>query len=888
MADRRDGEKKEENELLEYIYNYLTYSRKLKIDRWTKMLSNADFKDIITKFFSTPSEMILVLQLTPAGVLVPHLKIVESRGKLSYFVKRKAQLVTEINYKDVLIPGDMAPNAIEELAVLVDDAYVPILSNPKNHGGWPDVVRKDVKKQIYNLRSLIWQVKGKIIGQTLLPMPMGIEEIVQNKLNSVADASKRLRLKNNVEEIVIKWATQINEILHEEFSTFSANELARTSELDYWDLRLKNLESLYLQLKDPGVIHMDMFLEETKSPYSEFFKNLIKNVAATLLETRDINLYLKPLESYFQEIDHTEFKLIGAKLKALMHCACLMWANSKYYSMERMIVLLREISDLLISQAIKYINPSTLFEVDTEENRAKIAEVLPFLDNYQDTFRSFKDKIENYFKPPVEPVPWIFHEKLIFERIHMFEKRLKEIESLFDVVQDYLKLERIEMAGLKAKSLLSMVNDIYEEFMKLYHNFGDLPYVVLLPEETQFTQDLEAFFTVVDQFDRRLASIFDQAFTECHNLESLFKLIWIMGSIANRPIIMAQLWHNYEHLIERIDQQFSDIKIMFDDCFKSDQNASSLMVTLYLPPVAAALCLLLKFRKRCRFPVECAHLVDHPLIVAKMTNDLKAKFEELLSLIDEKEREIFAAWAVKMPEICETHLSKTLLNVGEDKLLELNFDPELTTLLREIRYMTIMKKTDLPEQAIEFYNRSQFFFKSTYNLNLIVKWYNRIRSQSIPVEFEIIKEEVDGIDELIDHGQENYNWNSEEVPEYIDKLLTITRKLHSRVFRAQDNLKNIMDALYSWAMMPVLYRKDARDENLLATADKDDRFQERFNEIEETATELERILQENYKLFFDLLPDHFYETDELEYYDEESEGKTDEASPEGDEAESAK
>lgn len=44
MADKKDEERKEEDERYEYILNYLTYSRKVKVDRWTKMLSNADFK----------------------------------------------------------------------------------------------------------------------------------------------------------------------------------------------------------------------------------------------------------------------------------------------------------------------------------------------------------------------------------------------------------------------------------------------------------------------------------------------------------------------------------------------------------------------------------------------------------------------------------------------------------------------------------------------------------------------------------------------------------------------------------------------------------------------------------------------------------------------------
>ncbi|XP_076647351.1 dynein beta chain, ciliary-like [Halictus rubicundus] len=92
----------------------------------------------------------------------------------------------------------------------------------------------------------------------------------------------------------------------------------------------------------------------------------------------------------------------------------------------------------------------------------------------------------------------------------------------------------------------------------------------------------------------------------------------------------------------------------------------------------------------------------------------------------------------------------------------------------------------------------------------------------------------------------------------------MVKKLHARVFRAQDNLKYVMDRLYLWAMAPVLYRKDARDEHLLSIADKDDRFEERFAEIEETAQELNRILDENYKLFFNLLPDSFYEEEESE------------------------
>lgn len=92
------------------------------------------------------------------------------------------------------------------------------------------------------------------------------------------------------------------------------------------------------------------------------------------------------------------------------------------------------------------------------------------------------------------------------------------------------------------------------------------------------------------------------------------------------------------------------------------------------------------------------------------------------SLVDAMEHEIFADWAGKVAETSDVHLSKSLLTIRESKLLDLNFDPELVALLREIRYMIIMKRTDLPDEATRLYQRTQYFFESTYNLSLIAGW----------------------------------------------------------------------------------------------------------------------------------------------------------------------
>ncbi|XP_077280935.1 dynein beta chain, ciliary-like isoform X2 [Temnothorax americanus] len=479
-------------------------------------------------------------------------------------------------------------------------------------------------------------------------------------------------------------------------------------------------------------------------------------------------------------------------------------------------------------------------------------------------FETFRSKLDNYFKHSTELIPWNFDDELVLGRIMNFQKRLGEIKMLFDTAQEYFKLERMEFAILKKKTLCSKIYDIREKFVKIYNEFAELEYDILMPEEIRFTDHVNSFLVKVEEYDRELANIFDQVFSECHNTEIIFKAIWILGSMANRPIIMAQLWHNYERLLQIIHRHFDDIKVIFDSTFKDYKEDEWIETDQYFPHVAGALCTLTQLRQRIDYPMQCAKLIDHPLINLRIVRETKPKYDQMQSLMDAMEHKIFTDWANKVVDISNVHLSKSLLTIHENKLLDLNFDPELTALLRETRFMITMKRTDLTEEAIQLYYRTQYFFESTYNLSLLVQWYNWIRNNILPVDAELLKHEIEKVDEVIRIGQENYNWNSPEVPEYIDNLLGLVRKLHSRIFYAQENINTLLGIIYSWAMSPILERKDFKDENLLAVSERDEHFQKRYNQIEHASGELNRVLDENYKLFFDLLPDSVYEKDEIE------------------------
>lgn len=92
---------------------------------------------------------------------------------------------------------------------------MPLLSNSTNHDRWPSVIAKDVQKHVHSLKSTVYQVKGQVNGQTVLPMPVGVEKVheVEKILIESNGEICDLYLKSAIEGVIIKWAAQVNDVL---------------------------------------------------------------------------------------------------------------------------------------------------------------------------------------------------------------------------------------------------------------------------------------------------------------------------------------------------------------------------------------------------------------------------------------------------------------------------------------------------------------------------------------------------------------------------------------------------------------------------------------------------------------------------------------------------
>lgn len=138
------------------------------------------------------------------------------------------------------------------------------------------------------------------------------------------------------------------------------------TEIEFWCQRLRNLQYVYEQLREPRVRSMGMILQITKSAYYSCFKNLFKNIVVALAQARDIYSHLTPLKRHITLLEEIDFSEVLPLLAPVMHIVCLIWATCESYDQVKLISLLKQICNLLVLEVI------ALYSIHVEWSRVPL------------------------------------------------------------------------------------------------------------------------------------------------------------------------------------------------------------------------------------------------------------------------------------------------------------------------------------------------------------------------------------------------------------------------------------------------------------------------------------------------------------------------------------
>nr|CAD7402646.1 unnamed protein product [Timema cristinae] len=166
------------------------------------------------------------------------------------------------------------------------------------------------------------------------------------------------------------------------------------------------------------------------------------------------------------------------------------------------------------------------------------------------------------------------------------------------------------------------------------------------------------------------------------------------------------------------------------------------------------------------------------------------KYEEMLDYLAQLEEKVFSEWVSQVADKCRVNLNRTLVVRDDTSILQLNFDDELVSILREVSYLKNLGKEDIPEEALDLYQRNEDIRLWIGNLNLAIKWFM-----------------------------------SNDVWVHVKKIRDLVEHLYDRMAKIQANSVRISSIMNTWGATPLINRKDGKKEALVSLEDRKERVQ---------------------------------------------------------------
>ncbi|XP_058532038.1 dynein axonemal heavy chain 9 isoform X2 [Ochotona princeps] len=842
---------------------YVVRSLRPAAGAWERCAGTAEAERLLGAFLGCDAEEgprpVLLVRPGPGGLEMqrgldpgyergPH-----ARAKGLFFLRTRPEPPGPESLRGAVLCGDLPAAPLEHLAALFSEIVLPILANEKNCLDWPPMVCQDVRRHANTLQSDLLVILEQMKGKTLLALPAGSEKVESMDFENETDlGSIDKSVIYDLESAVIRWSHQVQLVLRRESSQplLQGEHPTPKVELEFWKKRSEDLEYIYNQLRTVEERGIARLLDKLRSSYLPAFKTMCRDIAAALTEAQDIHVHLLPLQHHLETLESIEFPKLKPRLPPLLHVVCLIWATCKgYRSPGRLTVLLQEICNLLIKQASAYLSPEDLLRSEAEESQRKLEVVLDTLTFFKQVFQDRREHLHTYFKESLQVKEWDFQSSLVFVRLDNFLGRMHMVADLLKTALDFHKLGKLEFSGIRGNALSQLVHQMYEEFQEMYRVLSESCYDCLDPQNMEFETDVSKFKQRVEDFDRRLGTIFIQAFDDAPGLEHAFKLLDIAGNLLERPLIAQETSEKYLVLIQMFSKDLDAVRTIHSQHVLKEAELGFSSVHKNMPAVAGGLRWAQDLRQRIQGPFSNFNRILHPCMKSAEGKRMIQKYEDTLSLLDKYETRLYEDWCQTVSEKSQYNLSQPLLKRDpETKLIFVNFNPQLTSVLKEMSYLQPRQIGPIPETAAAMFSSREFYRQLVAHLELMTNWYNKIMKTLLGVEFPLVEQELQNIDLHLRAAEETLNWKTEGIWDYVIQVTNSIHDLERRIQKTKDNVEEIESIMKAW-VTPIFKRKDGKKESLLSLEDQHNQMEKYYNLIKESGLKIHALVRENLDLF---------------------------------------
>eukprot|EP00891_Asterochloris_glomerata_P002883 jgi/Astpho2/2883/Aster-01037 len=787
---------------LPWLCDRICSSLRVKDDAWQRVLASEAQADV--KAFLEDGETVrLLVSLEGKDLAVSTKPPQKFKKKTVYFVKQQHVPLTHDNIKTMVTYGDFGESPLEQLSAVSSEVILPLLSNPANQGGWPDVVAKEITDNLHKFVAHVFVTLGQTKGQTLLPLPPtdgAQEEVVLQDKDKI----------HILESAVVTWTRQIKQVLKadpEAAFKEPGQFPGPLKELDFWNERSVNLSSIHQQLSSDRIRKVVKVLELAKSTYYPAFNRLFREVETACLEANDNVRILKPLRKYFEKLNGMDdFTGLTELFRPIFHTLLLIWKHSRFYNTAgRLVTLIREVCNDLIMQACKFTPGPELMQMEPQEAVDKLRLTLKVLG----TFKSFYFDYKSRSMSETPTNPWKFQNSALFSRLDGFLERCHDLLDLSQTTLQFNKLERVEIGGTKGKTLTTSIKQIFGDFQAAAEKFKNLGYDAMNVDAKQFDIDFFAFRSVINELERRLGAVI--AFDDCTTVSSIFKLLDSFEGLLDREVVAADLERKYLELVRGYGLDLREVADIFHE------NQARPILHRNVAPHSGRVIWIRGLKERIAGPMEKVHGLHRLVLETEEARSIMQAYDKLMADMDAYEKATVQDWCNLISAISDQKLKQPLMRYEQRPgdalpLLRVNFDPALVRLLREVRYFLLLSNLPMavPDNALKIYERVDMFRQQIGNLDLTVGIYNSVQRTMLNVEKPLILQKIEAVDAALKKGLAVLNWNSHHIDDYILEVMTLVKDVNETLATIKGNVKRTSEVLAGWGANPMFDRREGK------------------------------------------------------------------------------
>ncbi|KAH0788142.1 Dynein heavy chain family protein [Histomonas meleagridis] len=781
-----------EDERSRFIIDRVSGMLKLTKDRFDTMFKEEEYKRNYSLFLTGKFNCI-ILSLNAKGMLQCSMNTF-TKGKKGVTIYRTNSCSPD-NPKEFIASlafVDIPKMPIDFMYHIIDNVYGPISKTESNLSRFSKPVANEIVTAMSDIDGLMYMMMGKSQGMTLLTIP-------SHEILNAEDSPTKLHA---FEGQVVQWIEEIRHFLDQEFPEDS--ELSPLDEVKFWKKRRQNLEMLKKQMDTDEIKIVLESLETNSPPFVAQFKQIESEVNDAYELAIETERSLHPIHIYLEQIDTVgvDLESLCDVFKPVFYLLFLMYTRTKYFHSPRHICsFIRLITDFFTKQFIIAIDGSNIMSGDPQDSLEHINESEEVLDKFNSAYVEFKEKLINADGPS----SFTLNNQAVMPKFITLRNRLNDIKPLLQTIIEFTRFDKTEVGGIHGHILSPKFSQLLDSFHDIESKITSLDVDLLTISDEEFSRICKEIQTDFLDLDVRAVAIAIWAIQDVSSIVSLGQILSGFNALLRRPFFIESFKKQYPQIITLFNQDIENIS----NTYRLGKNCPPKLYGV-LPTTSDFIYFHGLIQRIKSIKESLKNTIPEIFEDPGMKEPLK-RMKELKKTIESTQKSMIQKWSSTISEDYKDKLKKPLISRDEEtRLLSMNFDPDLLSLLKEVKFLISYIQEDIPPVAMEIYEKNQIYNDYIHSINVLVERYNHPLTTIVDVELPMFQKHIDHIDSILEKGISELTWESSDVNDFLKEAVNEVTKFSDLYNASNSNISTIKNKIESWKQPALFSRTDPK------------------------------------------------------------------------------